>query len=338
VSGPATSHPAATFSDVIGKLGFAPPTPVQSLHSIAHLFGTTKSRCGIYLLVFNAPCFYIGKAKDVVRRFSQHRRVHDDISAFSFMPMAQSDLDMFEQETIFAAEQLGMPLSNAVHVSNIQGDTDLDLIVPRFEQEQWYDSRRKLAVVDHSQRISLPDVHLLRFAKHYARFQKHPLCDTVEGLLRDYVCNCLPFPARTEFSFWSVSCMPSTNSSTSPRLICVNLAVMEVFVIGYHKGEPNKPWAFVIMALDVLEKEWRSWEKFHSEYPLAELYESHYRDAGQHQCRVETDDIATLQRLLRDPRVVLAASALTLRLMRKRASMFSKFHCKQLADAVFRMR
>ena len=79
-------------------LGYPPLEPVASLRSIAHLFGSSKNRCGIYMLEFPNSIFYIGKAVDVVRRFSQHRKNHENIIGFSFIKCPEQRLSEVEMK------------------------------------------------------------------------------------------------------------------------------------------------------------------------------------------------------------------------------------------------
>jgi hypothetical protein len=71
-------------------------------------------------------------------------------------------------------------------------------------------------------------------------------------LLTAYLGGAVPLPRTTEYSFWSVSCLPSTGGSAWPRLVCVNAGVMELFVLG-GKAEATSLWGYVNVALDVLE-------------------------------------------------------------------------------------
>ena len=64
---------------MVTELGFPTPTDVRGRRSIADLLPKSRDRCGIYLLAFSDGTFYIGQALDVVRRFSQHRKQHDNI-------------------------------------------------------------------------------------------------------------------------------------------------------------------------------------------------------------------------------------------------------------------
>ena len=324
---PSLPHEAAA------SLGFPTLVSVSSLISIAHLFGSTKKRCGIYLLVFREGFFYVGQAVDVVRRFSQHRRVHNDIIGFSFLPITKSELDTTERTLIFRAEKNGIKLTNAIHVTNIVGDTDLDLVIPPSKQQEWLCSIPDTNyAASELPKISLPEVQQLRFLKNFSRFQRHPCSQRALALFRQYVLSCLPFPRDTEYSFWSVSCMPSTNNNTWPRLFCVNAGVMELFVAGWEKDNPQALWSFVNVAEDVLIERWPSLEALASTFPFADVMRSGYRDAGQHQVSLQTHDAETMMQLLEDSCITKAAATLALRVMRKRATIYGKFHCPQFVN------
>src|ERR1700755_831621 len=107
-------------------LGFVSLEYVESLRSVAHLFGSRRNRCGIYLLWFADGFSYIGKAHDVVRRFGQHRALHSDIVAFSFQEVERNLLDERERTLIREAETGELRLRNVEHVSVIPGARDLD--------------------------------------------------------------------------------------------------------------------------------------------------------------------------------------------------------------------
>lgn len=321
-------------NESLAAMGFPPVAQVSSLPTIAHLFGTSKKRCGIYFLAFRVGLFYVGQAVDVVKRFAQHRRIHDDIVGFSFIPIPKTELDEAEKAFIFRAESLGIMLTNAVHVTSIVGDTDLDLVVSVAEQEAWLHASSRLSdSVANLPKVLLPDAQQLRFSKNFCRFEKHPLAKRALAIFKQYVCGCVPAPRLTEYSFWSASCMPSTNSNTWPRLLCVNAGVMELFVAGWEKQNSNVLWAFVNVAEDILLEHWASLDELTATFPFVEIVRAGYRDAGQHQVRLHTRDGAPMERLLTDPGVSKAASALVLRVMRKRATIYGKYHCVQLVNS-----
>src|SRR5438128_2181912 len=125
------------LEQLIVKLGFPPLKSVATLPSIAHLFGSTRSRCGIYLLTFQNGAIYIGQAFDVVHRFASHRRTYRDITGFAFIIEKKLKLDETERNLIRRAERLGLTLLNVVHTSEVVGDTDLDLVFPAEKQQEW---------------------------------------------------------------------------------------------------------------------------------------------------------------------------------------------------------
>lgn len=314
-------------------LGFPVAEPVATLRSIAHLFGASKDRCGIYLLEFPGEKFYVGQAVDVVRRFAQHRKNYDEIIGISFIPTPRKLLDETERSLIRKAEQLNLMILNTVHATNVIGDTDLDLVLPREQQDSWLSSPVSFNGDERSiSAISLPDAQVERLSNRFLKFKKHRHFSTASQLLSLYIANCIPSPKRTEYSFWVVSCFPATNRNTWPRLFCVSIGVMETFVLGYHKNSPTEMWGFLSVASDVLSETYENDESLMTAFPSIEIIRREYRDAGQHQITLCAGDERSLKILLEDKAIQQSAATLALRVMRKRATIYSKFHCKQLAD------
>lgn len=325
---------ANSLHDLCSTLGFLEISPVATLRSIAHLYGTSKTRCGIYLLELSKGRFYVGQAVDAVRRFGQHRKNYDEIIGFSFIAVKRQQLDEVERKLIREAERLGLVLLNTVHATNVIGDADLDMVVSPQEQEKWLGAPGEFNRADKSESIVLPVAQHERFAEAYRKYQTLPLSRSASQLLESYLLNCVPVPKRTEYSFWVVSCCPSTNKGTWPRLVCVSAGVMELLVMGYQKDDPKELWGFVNVASDVMSKTFKNDKAIQKEFPDVELIRRDYRDAGQHQLSLHAYDLTTLKALLGNSAVKEAAAVLALRVMRKRATIYSKFHCKQLADSV----
>lgn len=126
-------------TEIINKLGFKfdEMLDVKGRLSITDLFPKSKARCGIYLLNFSDNTFYIGQAIDVVKRFSQHRKNHDNIIRFWFQGIKKQKLNETEIRLIYEAEISGLLLTNKTFVSNIIGETDLDQIISIEEQNEW---------------------------------------------------------------------------------------------------------------------------------------------------------------------------------------------------------
>ncbi len=126
--------------------------------------------------------------------------------------------------------------------------------------------------------------------------------------------------------------MPSTNHRSWPRLLSVNAGVMELFVAGWVKQQPDELWSFITVAEDVLLQEWDSVDALVKIYPFVEVVRRGYRDAGQHQVTLHLQGSDAMEELLADESVSKAAATLALRVMRKRATIYAKFHCPQLVD------
>ena len=337
-----SAHPTMTpSSSPLDRLGFPTPTDVAGLKTVAHLFGSSKPRCGIYLLALPNERFYNGQAVDVVRRFSQHAKTHERIEKFSFIPTTKSKLDAREKALIFTAESSGLTLVNVVHVSNTYGESDLDDLVSPDELTAWLRDPFQQNEADFAtQPIELPIAHVARFEANYARFKDNPFFEPAAILLYLYVDSAVPFPRRTEYTFWAVSCLPSTNRSTFPRLLCLSASVMELFCLGYHKDPAlaGELWGFVNVASDVLFDAYGSEAEFQRAHPHIAVRHITYRDAGQHQVNFEAYLRNDMFDLLNDGAVIKAAAELSVRLMRKRATIYSKFHCPQLVDAALGLR
>ena len=318
--------------DRYSPLGFPPAEPVSTLRSVAHLFGSSKSRCGIYLLEFPEERFYIGQAVDVARRFGQHRKNYDDISGFSFIPTQRGSLDQMERDLIQKAELLGLVILNTVHASNVIGETDLDMVLSQDEQAEWLSSPVRFNTGDSASPIALPGAQLERFSKQFHKFKEHPLHIPASELLTTYVHHCIPAPKRTEYSFWVVSCLPTTNRNTWPRLLCVSAGVMELLVVGFHKDDSSALWGFVTVASDVLSDTFKTDKSLVDFFPSVEIIRRQYRDAGQYQVTLWAGDEQSFVAILRHGAVQQAAASLALRVMRKRATIYSKFHCKHAAN------
>src|SRR5690242_21282718 len=115
-----------TEEEIINSLGFHfdDPCDVKGKNSIKHLFTQEKPRCGIYLLKFSDATYYIGQAKDVVKRFRQHCMSYENIAHLWFQNVVQEKLNEVEQDLIHTAESDGLLLKNVVHVSSIVGESN----------------------------------------------------------------------------------------------------------------------------------------------------------------------------------------------------------------------
>jgi hypothetical protein len=297
------------------------------------LLPKSHPRCGIYLLEFSDGTFYIGQALDVVRRFSQHRKQHDNIVRWSFRPVKRRNLDAVERELIHRAPSLGLTLTNKVHVSHVVGETDLDGLLAPDEQQSWLAKPAETSAKDVRLNIDADGSHRTRYKHEWGALQDREDLPQLLKLLRLYIHNCVPAYRRTEYSFWSVSCMPSTNAAYFPRLAAISMNIMETFVVYHPKDGLDDVRSFVNLSKARLLEQYHSEGKFYRQYPGTWWHQHrNYRAAGEDQMQVELGNLSSAMRVLADPAVQSAAGLLNLRLMRKGGNIYARYHCFDLAD------
>ena len=69
--------------------------------------------------------------------------------------------------------------------------------------------------------------HRFKYVARFEKLMRRPQAREVLEILRIYGENCIPIPRRTERYYWSVSCLPSTDTT----LARVNASWMELFAL-----------------------------------------------------------------------------------------------------------
>jgi predicted GIY-YIG superfamily endonuclease len=183
---------------------------VKNMRSIAGHF-TKNNRCGIYILHFENSEYYVGLAIDVVNRYAQHRLNHLDIEYISFKEIAKSKLAEIEKLTVYELENRKKALRNINIVSIVIGDTDLDLVVSKDEQEKWMNYELPFESIE-TERFEYPE-HRRKYTKKFEKLKLNPLFANCCEILQHYIYFTTPFPKKTEYSFWSCSCLPSSDKA-----------------------------------------------------------------------------------------------------------------------------
>lgn len=322
-------------TEIINQLGFnfEAAFNVQGRLSIADLFPKSKIRCGIYLLNFSDDTFYIGQAIDTVRRFAQHRKNYDNIIRLWFQSVKRDKLNEVEQRLIHEAEMHGLLLINKTFVSNIIGDTDLDLIISPAEQENWLDNDIEISNDDYDLYSKVETKHRIKYRQNFDKLKHVENYPQLKRILNLYIKKCIPAFKKTELSFWALSCMPSTNINTYPRYFCMNVNAMEVFVLGFER-KTKKLFTFIVLTSLFLDND-KELDRLYDNYKTLEADQSEYRAAGADQVRFHFSDLDELENiLLNEPKIINSIKELNLRLMRKGGTIYSPFHCFDLAKDV----
>jgi hypothetical protein len=327
-------HIGDTDAEILASLEFPSLTEVRDRTSIADLFPNARKRTGIYCLALPNSVFYIGQAVDVVRRFGQHRLARAEIAGISFQGHPRRTLNERERELIHEAERRGLVLNNFVHASAYEGESDLDQVVARVDQDRWLTDPE---MVNRALSGAAPAFLRPQYARceiAFIRLRDRANFLSLRHLCSLYLRHCILVPRTTEGIFWSLSCLPSTGGRDWPRVAVFNMNWMETFVIGDPGRNSSKAWSFLVVAKSALNPRVAGSRSGWRVPKGVELLPSRYRAAGLDQIRLETFSLAAMEQLLCDPVVGQAARTLTLRVMRKGPTVYKQYHCPQLVNAV----
>jgi hypothetical protein len=112
---------------------------------------------------------------------------------------------------------------------------------------------------------------------------------------------------------------------------------MEVFVLGYEE-KTNNFWCFIVTTTR-FNKEEKTIENLYKKYNSLTVYEANYRAAGADQFRLEFTDLKEFENmLLTDTELLTSIKEMNLRLMRKGGTIYSHFHCYDLANYILTLR
>ncbi|MEI2756761.1 MAG: GIY-YIG nuclease family protein [Chitinophagaceae bacterium] len=313
-------------------LGFDKYFYAKGMRSIAGQF-TQNNRCGIYILHFENAEFYVGLAIDVVNRYAQHRQNHKDIEYISFKEVPKTKLADVEKETVYALENLNKPLRNINIVSIVIGETDLDLVVTKEEQDDWLNKELSLESLQ-TERFDYPELRK-KYSQKFDKLLKHELADEIKSCLRAYVLSTIPFPKRTEYSFWSLSCLPSTHPDTLSRL---NIYWQETLVLAQYeldddiKTEKEKFGIGITIWVSkskLLEK-WTE-QKLQDKFQSLSFVDWVHESGGIDQQCVSVESVEFNDFLFTEG-IIDAAKEFNLRLMRKGGCVWNRYHSFDLAD------
>jgi hypothetical protein len=318
------------------ELGFEISFYAKGMHSIAGHF-TQNNRCGIYILHFENGEYYVGLATDVVNRYAQHRQNHLDIEFVSFKEVPKSKLPDIEKETVYKLENLKKPLRNINIVSIIIGDTDLDLVVSKEEQEKWINYKLPFESLM-TDRFEYPELRK-KYTKKFNKLKSNPFFESCCEILQNYIYYTTPYPRKTEYAFWSCSCLPATDNA----LIRVNIywqETLNIFEEEFTYDENGIEKSGKGLAVSIWLSKIKLFENF-TESEILEKYKTLtignrvYESGGQDQQQIIISEIEFLD-FLYDRPISNAIKDFNLRLMRKGGCTFSRYHCFDLADEAVR--
>ncbi|WP_395672162.1 GIY-YIG nuclease family protein [Inquilinus sp.] len=315
------------LDDHIGDLNFMPAHEVENRPSVADLFKRTR-RCGIYIMEFQNDELYVGKATDVVRRYGQHRKIHQDIRTIRFQKLKRSELDQNERSLIYRLERAGFGLRNVTFTSIPQPGSDFEGIMPLDQQNLWLDEMLKEdRRVDRAQDSAI-DARSLR---SFGRLQKVCTIDPHLSFLRYYINNLIPSPRNSEISFWSLTALGGGTKERPGLLYRLNMFWQEVL---YVSGDGEDAEICLRCAKSPLEAAPGGLSRIARRIG-AEFDDFHYKPGGSDQISLRAFWNDDPLRILRDEDVAMSIRLFNLRLMNKGPSNFSRAHCSALVTAAY---
>lgn len=296
--------------------------------TIADLFKPEK-RCGIYILRFRNEQFYVGQAVDVVRRFVQHTKVHEDIQEISFKTFPKTELNRVEQELIKLLEFKNVKLRNINLTSIPKGDTDLDLIIPYEEQQSWLQSNQINKLNEY--KLNEPNLQEKYSRKFQKLLKRKDFIEFVKPFLVEYFEKCVLQPDKTELSFWSLTCLTKAFTNANNVALCrLNFFWCEVLTI-WVDDDKNVRYTFHLTK-SLLTKSYLRLKML----KIRSLFidDHFYQRGGPDQFSIEVTGIKDALKLLNDDKVIMAIKTFNLRQMQKGATVYGKYHCIDLAKLI----
>lgn len=318
-------------ADVLAQAGFATLELCGRL-ALEGLLSTAQ-RCGVYVLHLADGACYVGQARDVAARFPALRRTCGPVERISLRALAPDvqALDQAEHEALALLARAGVRLLNSIHPLLSARGCDFDLLVGPQEQRRWLEANPLAPLAGDDTR---PQVTLDGHARTAARFQalaRRPDRDLVLDVLRRYTRGCLPWPRRSEQTYWGVSCMPPAPPAW-PRLACFQAGTAEVCALGHAADAPDRLWLWMNLARAPLLQVYPSSARLRRQHPRVRLEPLRFAPGGMALLQAAVRDHAAALQLLADPAVLRAARLLNLQLMRLRANQYAFQHCFLLAD------
>ena len=211
-----------------------------------------------------------------------------------------------------------------------QPATGLRQFLSPKQQRDWIECKASLPGADErSESLEQRFKCLPRFEK----FLRRPQAQEVLAILRLYAESCIPIPRRTERSYWSVSCLPSTSDKP---LVRVNASWMELFTL-YADGEDIR--GRFILHLSHFTTDGSATPEHLDEAFLESSVArsediSHSFPRGEDMLIVNVHGSASIRKFLGNDRALRAIRTFNLTHMNRGRNAYQASHCYSVADAM----
>jgi hypothetical protein len=170
-----------------------------------------------------------------------------------------------------------------------------------------------------------------RYAARFEKLLRRPQATEVLKILALYGSNCIPIPRRTERTYWSVSCLPSTSDKPLTR---VNASWMELFTL-YAQDEDVRARFIVHLSDFTTDRSVTPSEVDEGflEQSVATPEDIGYFIAhGADMFGINVRGSASIRQFLANPRVLRAIRTFNLTHMNRGRNAYQASHCYSVAD------
>lgn len=176
---------------------------------------------------------YVGQAKNVVNRYSQHRHGSgqhepwEDVTAIRFLPVTEGDLNEVELATI-REHALQVKLRNKAHNHGHWQPTPLDAFIEPTQQRHWANGHPQYSTQEfrHPSRLKGDTPRLLSSRRGQEILPDGcTVWEAVVDELAQAVALTIPNALETEGRFWMISDYPSTARG---RFATLNVGTLEL--------------------------------------------------------------------------------------------------------------
>ncbi|MFI7743740.1 GIY-YIG nuclease family protein [Kocuria rhizosphaericola] len=194
--------------------------PLTDGATLSQLIGPTTSRCGIYVLTFANVDQYVGQAKNVLTRFTDHYdRWGRDIHSLDFAPAAAQHLNLYELLTIRRRLAAGVVLRNDVHTKVSAARPGMSPVLDLDTAEAI--ERALLTPAEEMDHLpcQIPPSSGATPRRNTATLLARPDAHSILDVLAAFVRYALPDPAATEGRYWKVKAPLSKAHDGSRNLV-----------------------------------------------------------------------------------------------------------------------
>lgn len=330
------------MADWATENGFSETLSPKRSEVTRFLQGSNHGTVGYYMLEFTDGQCYVGESIDLPGRLDQHRGRYADLQGIRLrpdhtprgVPDVKRHLRLQERAFIHGAQQAGLYARNINEMATMIGASKhLDEIVAPAEQKAWLSAPDITNASDPAGRRAYSEERLASSTVNFRQFVTRPDADQIARILGQYLARCVPYPARTEYQSWALSCLTKPDR-TKGRLSCITIAMTETLTLFFEGGRGGPRGKVQVNDAELFPTEY-SELAFFRRHPTIRIAAAEYEESGPGQSFLHAYSLDDLEGLLDDVAVTRAAATTALHIMRKGPCMQRKVHSPQLAEAAF---